>query len=124
MDRDRRVRQGVLGALVLTGVLGAGATVAIAAGGGCRGFRVDRDAWRQDREAVAEAIDRCGGLEGLREEQVHALLGSPRSLGTEQVWIIDSWLDILAEPHSDRFTVSFDADGRARSADVSYRVSG
>lgn len=119
--RTRRLRVAVVGMLAASGLLGAGVTVAIAAGGDpCDGYRFDRSAWEDDdtREGVGEALARCGTLRGMHRDEVDELLGGPFVNSSQRSYTLDVSTDAMGFPHYVTLVVTFDDDQRMRSAGV------
>lgn len=120
VERTRRVRAAVTGVLAVATLFGAGVTVAIAAGGDpCDDFRFDRAAWRADdtRERVGRALVRCRALQGLRGEEVAALLGGR---ARQQGYTLDTGEDALGWPTVDSLAITYGDDGRVRTAALSH----
>ncbi|MDA0182144.1 hypothetical protein OJ997_17695 [Solirubrobacter phytolaccae] len=107
---SRRVLVRVVGVLAVLGFGTAGAAAATAGSDSCGRFQFDRAAWQRDPVAVADALARCGTLEGLTEGQLRALLvewpgeRSWRGHTRDTLWL------------GDRLAVEFGDDGRVRSA--------
>ncbi|RKQ87439.1 hypothetical protein C8N24_5461 [Solirubrobacter pauli] len=121
VELTRRVRRLVTGVLAVTGLLGAGATVAIAAAGDpCDGFRFDGSAWRSEdtRERVGEALVRCHTLIGMHRDEVDDLLGGQSSTLGYRSYTLWQGTDAMSFPSYRTLTVTYGDDQRVRSASV------
>jgi hypothetical protein len=116
----RRLRTGVSGVLVLSGLAGAGTAVAIAAEPDpCPRFRFDRAAWLRDPQPVGEALVRCRTLEGLDKRQLRRMLGRASTGLSPHVWVIGLEDDFGFGTY-ELVAVEFGGDNRVRSARLAY----
>ncbi len=126
----------MLGALTMavSGVTGAGAAVAISVGQDeCDDFRFERAQWRaalrapdphgrtSKAERMAEAVVRCGTVDGATRPRVQRVLGPPHARGPRRwKWLVGTTNDAIGPGDGQELWVEFARDGRARNVELLY----
>lgn len=123
------------GATAVAGLAGAGVAVAVTVGkDGCEDFEFDRARWASvsrhdppgsgitsDKELMADAIARCGTVDGATRQQVARLLGRPdRRSHRSWYWDVGWTNDGLGPGDGQALWVEFGRERRVRKAELLY----